>query len=118
PHEQPPTQRVSGQRYLRDASRSTGCQEDESASDAHGGHRRGLKRLFAGPLWRHPDFLLLWSGQTISQAGSQVSQLAIPTVAILVLHASPFEVGLLTALEFLAFPVLGLVAGVYADRLK
>jgi MFS family permease len=77
-----------------------------------------LKRLFAGRLWRHPDFLLLWSGQTISQAGSQVSQLAIPTVAILVLHASAFEVGLLTSLEFLAFLVLGLVAGVYADRLR
>jgi MFS family permease len=77
-----------------------------------------LKRLFRGRLWRHPDFLLLWWGQTVSRAGSQVSQLALPTVAILVLHATPFEVGLLSALEFLAFPVLGLVAGVYADRLR
>src|SRR5437588_3836376 len=60
----------------------------------------------------------LWVGQTISEAGTQVSQLAVPTVAILLLHATPVQVGLLTALEFLPFPVLGLVAGVYADRLK
>lgn len=60
----------------------------------------------------------LWVGQTISEAGTQVSQLAVPTVAILVLHASPFQVGLLGALEFLPFPILGLVAGVYADRMR
>ena len=60
----------------------------------------------------------LWFGQTISEAGTQVSQLAIPTVAILLLGASPFQVGLLTALEWLPFLVLSLVAGVYADRLK
>jgi MFS family permease len=71
-----------------------------------------------GRLWRHGDFMRLWVGQTVSEAGTQVSQLAVPTVAILLLHATPFQVGLLTALEFLPFPVLGLVAGVYADRLK
>ena len=59
----------------------------------------------------------LWAGDTVSQFGSQVTLLAVPTVAILVLHAGPFQVGLLSALEFLAFPTLGLVAGVYADRL-
>jgi MFS family permease len=42
----------------------------------------------------------------------------VPTVAILILHAGPFQIGLLSALEFLAFPTLGLVAGVYADRLR
>jgi MFS family permease len=75
-------------------------------------------RALGGRLWRNGDFMRLWVGQTISEAGTQVSQLAIPTVAILILRASPFQVGLLTALEFLPFPVLGLVAGVYADRLK
>lgn len=74
--------------------------------------------MLGGRLWRKSDFVRLWVGQTISEAGTQVSQLAVPTVAILLLHASPFQVGLLTALEFLPFPVLGLVAGVYADRLK
>jgi hypothetical protein len=46
----------------------------------------------SGGLWRHPDFLRLWSAQTISQFGSQVSQLALPLAAILVLDASAFEV--------------------------
>ena len=73
--------------------------------------------MLGGRLWRHPDFLKLWAGDTVSQFGSQVTLLAVPTVAILVLHAGPFQVGLLSALEFLAFPTLGLVAGVYADRL-
>jgi len=75
-------------------------------------------RALGGGLWRHGDFMRLWVGQTVSEAGTQVSQLAVPTVAILLLHATPFQVGLLTALEFLPFPVLGLVAGVYADRLR
>jgi MFS family permease len=75
-------------------------------------------RALGGRLWRDGDFMRLWAGQTISEAGTQVSQLAVPTVAILLLHATPLQVGLLTALEFLPFPVLGLVAGVYADRLK
>jgi len=75
-------------------------------------------RALGGRLWRNADFMRLWVGQTISEAGTQVSALAVPTVAILLLHASPFQVGLLTALEFLPFPVLGLVVGVYADRLK
>src|SRR5437870_13467581 len=74
--------------------------------------------MLRGLLWRHPDFLKLWAGETVSQFGTQVTFLAVPTVAILVLHAGPFQVGLLSALEFLAFPVLGLVAGVYADRLR
>ena len=74
--------------------------------------------MFGGRLWRHPDFLKLWAGETVSEFGSQVTLLAVPTVAILVLHAGPFQVGVLSALEFLAFPTLGLVAGVYADRLR
>src|SRR2546430_15754925 len=74
--------------------------------------------MLRGRLWRHPDFLKLWAGETVSEFGSQVTLLAVPTVAILVLHAGPFQDGLLSALEFLAFPTLGLVAGVYADRLR
>ena len=74
--------------------------------------------MLRGKLWRDGEFLKLWGGQSISEFGSQISQLALPTVAILLLGATPFQVGLLTALEFLAFPTLGLVAGVYADRLR
>ena len=69
-------------------------------------------------MWRHRDFLKLWTGETVSEFGSQITLLAVPTVAILILHAGPFQVGILSALEFLAFPTLGLVAGVYADRIR
>jgi len=79
---------------------------------------RLLDRLLGGPLWRDFNFVLLWAGQTVSELGSQVSLLALPAAAILMLHASPFQVGLLGALAFLAFPTLGLVAGVYVDRVK
>ena len=69
-------------------------------------------------LWRHHDFLHLWAGQTISQFGTQISRLALPFVAIMVLDASAFEVSLLTALEFLPYLLFALPAGVWVDRLR
>ena len=70
-----------------------------------------------GGLWRHGDFLKLWSAETISQFGSQVGGLALPLVAILVLDASAFEVAALTTVEFLPFILFTLPAGVWVDRL-
>ena len=72
--------------------------------------------LWGGRLWRHPDFLKLWGGQTVSQIGSQLTVLALPTVAILQLHRGAFEVGVLIALQRLPFPLLALIAGVWVDR--
>jgi MFS family permease len=71
-----------------------------------------------GGLWHHLDFRRLWIGETVSQLGTTVSQLALPLVAILVVHASTFEVGLLTALESAAFLVVGLPAGAWVDRMR
>jgi MFS family permease len=76
-----------------------------------------VKLPLQGRLWRHPDFLKLWIGQTVDLFGGQVTDLALPTLAILLLHATPFQVGLLVALEFVGYPALGLIAGVWADRL-
>ena len=70
----------------------------------------------SGALWSHRDFLKLWTGQTISEFGSQVSQLAIPAVAILTLRATPFEVAALETVQFLPFLLLTLPAGVWVDR--
>ncbi len=70
-----------------------------------------------GGLWRHRDFLKLWSAETVSQFGTQVSQLALPLVAILVLDASTFEVAALGTVEFLPFILFTLPAGVWVDRL-
>lgn len=71
-----------------------------------------------GGLWHHLDFRRLWIGETVSQFGTQISQLALPLVAILVVHASTFEVGLLTAIEMLGFLVVGLPAGAWVDRMR
>jgi MFS family permease len=71
-----------------------------------------------GGLWRHADFLKLWSGETISQFGTQISQLALPLVAVLVLDASTFEVAALGTVEFLPFILFTLPAGVWVDRLR
>ncbi len=68
-------------------------------------------------LWRHRDFLRLWAAQTVSLCGTQVTALALPTVAILGLHATPVAVGALSATQWLGYLVVGLVAGVVADRL-
>jgi hypothetical protein len=68
------------------------------------------------PIRRNPDFTKLWAGQTISLLGSAITMLALPSVAILTLGAKPFQVGLLQAAQFLAFPILALPAGVWVDR--
>ena len=77
-----------------------------------------MSRLWpTGGLWRHGDFLKLWSAETVSQFGSQTGQLALPFVAILVLHASAFQVAALGTVEFLPFILFTLPAGVWVDRL-
>jgi len=62
-------------------------------------------------LWHHRDFLLLWSGQAVSEIGSAVTVLALPLTAVVVLHASAFAVGVLAALVTTAFLVLARPAG-------
>jgi MFS family permease len=74
----------------------------------------GPKRSLLG----NRDFLLLWAGQTVSRAGTEVSVLAVPLIAIQVLHATTFEVGALTAVEFLPFLLVGLPAGAWVDRMR
>lgn len=71
-----------------------------------------------GGLWRHPDFVKLWSAETVSQFGTQFTQLALPLAAIDVLHASAFEVAALTTAAFLPFLLVSLPAGVWVDRLR
>ena len=68
-------------------------------------------------LLRHRDFRRLWGAQTVSQLGTQVSQLALPLVAVIVLHASAFSVAALGAIELLPFLLFALPAGVWVDRI-
>ena len=79
-------------------------------------NRRWLR--LSGPLWRNRDFLRLWGGQTVSRFGSQVTDLALPFVAIVVLRATTFEVAALGVVDFLPFVLLSLPAGVWVDRLR
>jgi MFS family permease len=69
-------------------------------------------------LFYHRDFRNLWAAETISQFGTQVSLLALPLVAALVLKVSPFEFALLGTFEFLPFVLVSLPAGVWVDRLR
>ncbi len=61
--------------------------------------------------WRY------WSAMTVSGSGTAVTAVALPLVAVSTLHASAFEVGLLTAATYLAWAVIGLPAGVFVQRL-
>src|SRR6202022_4906621 len=67
---------------------------------------------------QYRDFRLFWAARAISVAGDRISLLALPTVAILILGASPAQVGVLNAAGTLAWPALGLFAGVWVDRLR
>jgi len=71
-----------------------------------------------GGLWDHADFRRLWAGQSISELGSQVSQLAIPLLAASDLHASPIEFSLLGVAGFVPFILLALPAGAWVDRVR
>jgi MFS family permease len=67
-------------------------------------------------LWRHRDFMMLWAGQSISELGSCVTLVALPLCAVVLLHASTFQVGLLSALSTLPFLLIALPAGMVVDR--
>ncbi|TMC64093.1 MAG: MFS transporter, partial [Chloroflexi bacterium] len=71
----------------------------------------------SGSPFRNRDFAKLWTAATISLFGTQVSQIAIPVIAVLVLKVPPFQVAVLGTLEFLPFLLFTLPAGVWVDRL-
>ncbi|MDP8910597.1 MAG: MFS transporter [Actinomycetota bacterium] len=76
-----------------------------------------IPRPRLGGLWRHGDFLKLWSAETISQFGTQVTGLALPLVAVSTLDVSAFKVSALVVIEFAPFLLISLPAGVWVDRL-
>ena len=68
-------------------------------------------------LSRQADFRKLWAGHSVSAVGSEVTVLAVPLCAAVLLGASAFQMGLLTAAATLPNLVVGLLAGVWVDRL-
>jgi len=79
--------------------------------------QRWVRRTFKG-LWRHPDFRKIWLSLTITSFGAQVTNLALPLTAALLLHATPLQMGILIALESLPFTLVSLHAGVLLDRVR
>ncbi len=69
-----------------------------------------------GGLVRHRDFLLLWTGQSVSDLGTAVSTVVFPLIAVVYLHASAFQVGVLAGVEWIPWLLIGLPAGVWVDR--
>lgn len=68
-------------------------------------------------LWRHPDFLKLWAGQTISSFGSHITRDGLPLLAVLTLSATPLDMGLFAVFAAVPVLILGLPAGAWVDRL-
>lgn len=65
---------------------------------------------------RWPSFTQFWAASTISSFGTSVTAVAMPVLVIQVLGATPVEVGLVNAAQFVPYALLGLIAGVYTDR--
>jgi len=79
-------------------------------------HQEGRPSPRFGALWHHTDFLKLWAGETVSLAGSQVTTLALPLTAVILLKATSVQLGLLYAAGYAPFLFLTLFAGVWVDH--
>src|SRR5437879_13839726 len=72
--------------------------------------------MAAPTLWRHPNFLKLWIGRSVSRFGNQFTGLALQFLALKTLLASPSQMGLLGAMGTFPFLLIGLLVGVWVDR--
>ncbi len=74
--------------------------------------------LPAGDLLHNPTYRRLWTSILISSLGGQVTMLALPLTAAVLLHATPTQMGLLTTMEIAPFVLFSLPAGVWLDRVR
>jgi MFS family permease len=79
--------------------------------------RRPIRPRFSA-VWGQKQFVRFWLGETISMIGSSVSGFALPLVAVITLHATPGQLGVLRAVGSVPGIVLGLFAGVWVDRMS
>jgi MFS family permease len=80
-----------------------------------GGQRLALP---ANDLLRDAAYRRLWTSILISSLGGQVTMLALPLTAVVLLHASPTQMGVLVACEIAPFVLLSLPSGVWLDRVR
>jgi len=69
-------------------------------------------------LWRSSDFVKFWLGQTVSRFGSGITGIALPLTGVLLLAATPSQMGILSALDGAAVLAIGLFVGVWVDRVR
>ncbi|MGZ5217739.1 MAG: MFS transporter, partial [Caldimonas sp.] len=74
--------------------------------------------LAANDLLRDAAYRRLWTSILISSFGGQVTMLALPLTAAVLLQATPTQMGLLTAMEIVPFVLFSLPAGVWLDRVR
>jgi Na+/melibiose symporter-like transporter len=82
----------------------------------NGSNGAGIRRWSV--LFRHADFMKLWSGETVSLFGTRMGDVAISFAAVIVLKATPFQMGILSAARIVPTLVLSLFAGVWVDRMR
>src|SRR5947209_3920507 len=75
-------------------------------------------RHYRNGLWKDSDFVKLWLGRTVSNFGSGITGIALPLTAVLVLGATPTQMGILGALDGISVLVIGLLAGIWVDRVR
>jgi MFS family permease len=73
---------------------------------------------FVPPLLRETQFRRFWLGQTISAFGDQITYLALPILAVVILNANATQMGLLTAIGLLPHLLFSLPAGIWLDRVR
>lgn len=81
----------------------------------HAPHASIRTRLTHWLLNRH--FALLWTGATVSTFGSYITGMGLPIAALLLLRATPLQMGLLAACGALPGLLLGVFIGAWVDRL-
>ena len=77
-----------------------------------------MPALARDDLLRDASYRRLWSSILISSLGGQITMLALPLTAAVLLHATPSQMGVLTSMELLPFVLLSLPAGVWLDRVR
>ena len=85
--------------------------EKDNESISAGARRKSV-------LFRHADFMKLWTGETVSLFGTRMGDVAISFAAVIALKATPFQMGILAAAGIVPTLVLGLFAGVIVDRVR
>ena len=69
-------------------------------------------------LWQNRAFMRLWVAHVTSGAGTAITAVALPLIAVLMLDATPSQMGLLAAASSLPNLIFGFVAGVWVDRVR